>query len=61
MLRIRIHLDPFLFDQPDPETDPGSKKSDKIIENFHKNQSKSLCHTFFSLKNIKLMFNGQKY
>ena len=38
--------DPFHFGQPDP--DPGSKKSVKIIENVHKNQSKSQkYHTFF--------------
>ena len=30
--------DPFHFVQPDP--DPGSKKSAKIMENFHKNQPK---------------------
>ena len=31
--------DPFNFGQPDP--DPGSKKSSKIMENLHKNQPKS--------------------
>ena len=36
--------------------DTGSKKSVKIMENFHKNQPKSLeYHTFF-FKTIKLMF-----
>ena len=47
----QIRLDPFHFGQPDPdpdpfhetdlETDPGSNKSAKIMENFHKNQTKS--------------------
>ena len=47
--------DPFHFGQPDP--DPGSNKSAKIMENFHKNQPKSLeYHTFFFFKTIKLMF-----
>ena len=32
-----IRLDPFGFGQPDP----GSIKSDKTMENFHKNQPKS--------------------
>ena len=45
--------DPFHFGQPDPdpfhETDPGSTKSAKILENFHKNKPKSQeYHTFFS-------------
>ena len=35
---------------------PGSKKWGQIMENFHKNQTKSLeCHTFFFFKTIKLM------
>ena len=46
---VWIRLDPFHFGQPDPdpdhetdsETDPGSNKSAKIMENFHKNQTKS--------------------
>ena len=43
--------DPFNFGQPDPESDPfhetdpetelGSKKSAKIMENIHQNQPKS--------------------
>ena len=38
------------------ETDPGSKKSGKIMENFHKNQPESLeYHTLF-LKLLQLMF-----
>ena len=45
VLRIRIGLDPFQFGQPDPdlfhETDPGSKKLAKIMENVHKKQPKS--------------------
>ena len=62
---IRIRLDPIHFGQPDPdpfhETDPASKKSAKIMENFHKNQPKPQeYHTFF-FKNIKLLFNGHKY
>ena len=36
-LRCFIRLDPFHFGQPDP----GSRKSAKIMENFHKNQPKS--------------------
>ena len=46
VLRIRIRLDPFQFGQSDPdlfhETDPGSKKSAKIMENVNKTQPKSL-------------------
>ena len=46
VLRIRISLDPFHFDQPDPDavhkTSPGSKKSAIIMKNFHKNQPKIL-------------------
>ena len=54
---FRICLDPFHFGQPDP--DPGSKKSAKIMENFNKNQQKStkiirISCIFF--KTIKLMF-----
>ena len=38
-------MDPVHFGQPDP----GSQKSAKIMENFHKNQPKSLeYHTIFS-------------
>ena len=66
MFWIRIRLDPFHFDQPDPfhetdpETDPGSKKSAKIMENFHKNQPKTQeYHTFF--ENIIFLYNGHKY
>ena len=49
--------DPFHFGQPDPfhETDPGSKKSAKIMENFHKNQPKSQDYYLFFSKNIKLL------
>ena len=44
VLRIRIRFDPFQFGQSDPdlfhetdlETDPGSKKLAKIMENVHK-------------------------
>ena len=48
--RIRIR-----FNETDP--DPGSKKSAKIMENFNKNQYKSLkYHTFFSkLLNLCLL------
>ena len=48
------------FGQPDPfhETDAGSKKSAKIMENVHKNQTKYLN---FFFKDIKLMFNGHTY
>ena len=36
------------FNETDPDPDPGSKKSAKIMENFNKNQQKSLeYHTFF--------------
>ena len=56
VLRIRIRLDPFHFGQPDP--DPGSKKSAKIMENFHKNQTKSEEYHTFIFKNNKLMFEG---
>ena len=35
--------DPFNFGQPDP--DPGSKKSSKIMENFNKNH-KNIIHFF---------------
>ena len=52
---LRIRLDPFHFDQLDP--DPGSKKSAKIMENFHQNH-KNILHI---LKNNKLMFNGHEY
>ena len=39
-------MDPFHFGQPDP--DPDSKKSAKIMENIHKNQPKTQeYHTFF--------------
>ena len=42
VLRIRIR-----FNETDP--DPGSKNSAKIMENFHKNQPKSLeYHTFLN-------------
>jgi len=33
-------MDPFHFGQPDPDLDPGSKKSAKIMENFNKNSQK---------------------
>ena len=48
--RIRIQLN-----ETDP--DPGGKKSAKIMENFNKNQQKSLeYHTFFSkLLNLCLL------
>ena len=56
VLRIRIRLDPFQFGQPDPdsfhETDPGKKKSVKIMENFYKNQPKSWK---ISTKSTKIM------
>ena len=49
--RIRIR-----FNETDP--DPGSKKSAKIMENFNKNQQKTLeYHTFF-FETIKLMFTN---
>ena len=59
MLWIRIPLDPLHFSQPDrdpfhemdPETDLGSKKFAKIMENFLKNLPKS----YISFKNIKLI------
>ena len=51
-IRIQIRLDPFHFGQPDP----GSKKSVKIMETFHKNQPKP--YIFF--KTIKLMFTDVK-
>ena len=36
------------FNETDLDPDPGSKKSAKIMENFHENQRKSLeYHTFF--------------
>ena len=52
-------LDPFHFGNPDPDpfykTDPGSKKSAKIIKNFHKNQPKSQeYHIFFFAKILNL-------
>ena len=57
MLRIRIRfilVSRIRFNETDP--DPGSKKSAKIMESFHKNPPKSLeYHTFF-FKTIKLMF-----
>ena len=47
VLRIRfILVSRIRFNETDP--DPGSKKSVKIMENFHENQPKSLeYHTFF--------------
>ena len=59
-----FHLDLFHFGQLDldlfHETDPGSKKSAKNMENIHKNQTKSEeYHIFFT--SIKLLFNGHKY
>ena len=42
------------------ETDPGSKKSGKIMENFHKNQPESLEYHTFVFKTIKLMFTDIK-
>ena len=52
--RIRIRI---RFNETDPDPDPGSKKSAKIMENFNKNQQKSLeYHTFFSkLLNLCLL------
>ena len=42
--------DPFHFGQPDP----GSKKSEKIMENFHENQPKSL--EYHKKSKTKLIF-----
>ena len=57
VLRIRIRLNPFHFSQPDPNPVPGSKKSVKIMENFHKNNQnhENIIH-FFKIN--ELMFNG---
>ena len=51
---IRILLDPF---RSGHETDPGSKKSAWIMENFHKKSTKitRISYIFF-FKNIKLLF-----
>ena len=53
MFRIRLRFDPFHFGQPDP----GSKKSDKIMENFQKKSTK--MYIIYFKKNINLLFNGQ--
>ena len=45
-------FDPFHFDQPDP--DPGSKKSAKIMENFNENH-KNFIHFFKKLLNLCLL------
>ena len=61
-IRILIRLDPFHFGNPDlfNETDPGSKKSVKIMENFHRNQPKSQEYLYI-LQKYLILFNGHNY
>ena len=51
MLRIRIRMDPLHFGQ----SDQGSKKSAKIMENFNKNPQKLLeYHTYTDFNHLLL-------